>query len=393
MKLLTGASRYAAQRRKGFKSLAFVPEMETEYREYRMPIMQRRLASLFHISGFGLFSYLVIDRLVDEPKLTPLSIGFLMAAIAITVLMVFVSRHSDRAEALDTNVAFGTTAFGLCIVASILAAQPQLPIGSLFVTLIAIYFVAGMPTRKASIVALFITAVYVAGVLLKPGPSPATFGYTLLFLLMVNLVGVFGEYQIEFEARRTFLLQMELRDLAQHDGLTRLLNRRAFRRQLQVLWRQAERDGKGVGLMVVDLDHLKWLNDTWGHSTGDRCIGTLADVLRRSVHRPLDIAGRFGGDEFVVAWFDVDPDWLGLTGEAIRREVEQAGGGQRALPHFTVSIGAIHLYPNGDCSIAQALQQADQNLYAAKQHSRNQLRYTRLRRQPRSVEEAEASAV
>jgi diguanylate cyclase (GGDEF)-like protein len=375
---LTSASRYAAQRRAGFKSLRFAPDLETEYREYRLPILRQRLATLFRIASFGLFGYLLIGTLMSSVKLTPLSVGFIMAAVSITILMVFVNRWADHAQSLDTNVALGIAAFGLCIVASILSTPARVPIGSVFVTLIATYFVSGIPMRKAALAALSITAAYVIGRMSTPGGVDESFVYTLLFLALINAVGLFGEYQIENEARRTFLLQMELRDLAQHDGLTRLLNRRSFRRQLQVLWRQAEREQKPIGLMLLDLDHLKRINDTFGHAVGDHCIEALAAILRRRVQRPLDIAGRLGGDEFVGAWFDVDPDWFRAVGEAVRNDVDRAASVDRNLPHFTVSIGSIHVQPGTPWSVADALKRADENLYAAKHGSRNLMRYSRL---------------
>lgn len=366
------ANRYAAQRRLGFVGLRFSDELEREYREYRLPMLRRRLAALFHIAAAGLFLYVVVDMTAKVSVLGGLSIGFVMAAIAIVMLLVVIVRQPQQAQSLDTSVTLGIAAFGLCVVGSVLAAGPDGPFGSIVTVLIALYFVAGLPTRKVVLAALVISLAYVVGLLSLPTPLPGRFPFQMLFLALANLIGVVGEFQIEHEARRTFLLQMELRDLAQHDGLTHLYNRRAFRRHLQTLWRQAERDGKALGLMLIDLDRLKQINDGYGHSAGDACIKSLAGILRRRVKRPLDAAGRLGGDEFVACWYDVDPQWFGALGEAIRREAERAGDGG-LVPHYTISIGATHVLPGSATSVTAALEQVDVHLYAAKAAARNRM--------------------
>lgn len=383
---LCRAGRYAAQRRAGFAQLRFVDGLETEYREYRAPTIRRRLATLFRIAGFGLFAYLLVDRLAPQPLMTADSIKFLLIAVGVVILMAFATRRPHRAQPLDLIVATGVTAFGLCMVGSVIAADPQLPFGSIIVTLMATYFVAGMPTRKAAICALLISLAYVVGAVLTLSLHYEMLGYKLLFLLLTNAVGLFGEYHIEHEARRTFLLQMELRDLAQHDGMTRLFNRRAFRRQLQLRWRQAVRDRKPIGLMLIDMDRLKQINDGEGHMAGDHCLRALAALLRRRVQRPLDMAGRLGGDEFVVAWYDTDAARFEQLAELIRRDVDAAWRGWSGLPHFTVSIGAVHVWPHGEITAAEALRLADNNLYAVKNGSRNGVAFSSYPPPPASAD-------
>ncbi len=166
----------------------------------------------------------------------------------------------------------------------------------------------------------------------------------------------------ELERMRT-----ELSDQVARDALTGLRNRRYLDHRLSVLIDDAHRTGRPLSIAMVDLDHLKDLNDRFGHQTGDRVIVAVARVLSEGD----DLAVRVGGDEFLVVLDDTDADSAELRGQlwrvaavGLRRGPDQ--------PPVTLSIGVAQLAPGMDATAL--LSAADSALYAAKVAGRNRVR-------------------
>jgi diguanylate cyclase (GGDEF)-like protein len=163
----------------------------------------------------------------------------------------------------------------------------------------------------------------------------------------------------------------ELHRLSEIDPLTALLNRRGMlERFVGEIARQA-RQGGSMGILLLDLDHFKDINDTYGHAAGDLALCEVAKVLQ-STKRTYDHAARWGGEEFLMLMPDCPKaDLLGIA-ERIRAEIAalriQAGGGSF---NFTASIGAHH--PDTPQTLDTMLQKVDGALYAAKDGGRNRV--------------------
>jgi diguanylate cyclase (GGDEF)-like protein len=150
----------------------------------------------------------------------------------------------------------------------------------------------------------------------------------------------------------------ELRFLADHDPLTRLLNRRVFMERLDAEAARSDRSGRPFGLVLCDLDRFKLLNDSKGHLAGDEALRVLGRILVESVRRS-DEAFRIGGDEFAIVLPDADPDAIEAVVERVTRAMDGALDGVRA------SFGAAS-YPS-DAGHPEALvHAADAALYEAK---------------------------
>lgn len=194
-------------------------------------------------------------------------------------------------------------------------------------------------------------------------------------------VGVFSD----ITARK----QREERSLfvAQHDRLTGLLNRSVLEERLPGMLAQAERSGAGCGLLYVDLDHFKAINDTFGHPVGDRVLVEVADRLR-TVVRSTDLVARIGGDEFVVVLPGmVEDDPLHRLCEAllesIRAPLAAVGGGQEWV--LGASIG-VAIHPD-DARIGELLlSAADAAMYAVKRRGRGGFRFANEARNERMRE-------
>ncbi|MFN4004292.1 MAG: GGDEF domain-containing protein [Hylemonella sp.] len=167
-------------------------------------------------------------------------------------------------------------------------------------------------------------------------------------------------------------LQQRIRDLATHDSLTGALTRAAFWDAATHELRRQQRTAQSAALLMLDLDHFKRINDTYGHQTGDRVLHDFAQRVHR-VLRATDRFGRYGGEEFVVLLPDTPAAAAHAIAERIRTQAATAG-----LPAYTVSIGLAVLTPaqqaaDADATLEQAIGRADAALYQAKAQGRDRV--------------------
>jgi diguanylate cyclase (GGDEF)-like protein len=164
----------------------------------------------------------------------------------------------------------------------------------------------------------------------------------------------------------------QLRLLAITDSLTGLTNRRRLMERGEEEVRRAKRFRHPLAVLVIDIDHFKRINDTWGHGTGDRAIKAVAEVCVATV-REVDIVGRLGGEEFAIVLPETDLATAGGVAERLRRAVESApvDTGDGTLLSLTASIGVAILA--GQASFDDLLSRADAAMYAAKRSGRNRV--------------------
>lgn len=171
----------------------------------------------------------------------------------------------------------------------------------------------------------------------------------------------------------------QLQDDVVTDPKTGLLNMRGWSEAAQRALNRVWRAGGGLAVLMIDLDHFKWINDTYGHPAGDDAIAAVADALRR-VTRPSDIVGRFGGEEFLVLLPDVDGAAARAAAERIRGTVSDLRiattdkrGRQALIVGRTASLG-VAVFPEHARTLDGLLQSADAAVYEAKEGGRDQVR-------------------
>ncbi len=157
----------------------------------------------------------------------------------------------------------------------------------------------------------------------------------------------------------------ELQLLATRDALTGCLNRRAFLESAEVAWSASKRYQYDLGVVMIDIDHFKWVNDRYGHATGDQILRKVGATLQQSV-RESDVVCRYGGEEFCLLLLHTGSRGAVVAAEKARRAIQLE---VKELP-VTVSLG-VSATDLGAPGLHEALDQADQALYAAKKAGRD----------------------
>ncbi|HLH87016.1 MAG TPA: diguanylate cyclase [Xanthobacteraceae bacterium] len=184
--------------------------------------------------------------------------------------------------------------------------------------------------------------------------------------------GGFVRTYTDITARK--VAEEQVRYLARHDDLTRLINRATFRERLGEALSLARQSGRGVAVMYLDLDHFKDVNDSRGHDVGDRVLADAARRMRMAV-RATDTVARLGGDEFAVILSFLDNE---KTADDIGARLVAAIAEPYAIDAMPARIGVsigIALYPQDGGAADELLQQADRALYAAKRAGRGTYRF------------------
>jgi len=166
----------------------------------------------------------------------------------------------------------------------------------------------------------------------------------------------------------------QLNHLARHDGLTGVANRRYFDEHLPREFAQCARTRRPLGLIMIDVDHFKLYNDTYGHPEGDKCLQAVAQTIKQAVRRPHDFVARYGGEEFAVLLPETDAVGTWEVAEAIRAAVAMLDLPFAASPLGCISISAglaSHMSPEPKVSALSLLNDADKALYQAKNNGRN----------------------
>ena len=166
---------------------------------------------------------------------------------------------------------------------------------------------------------------------------------------------------------------MELQRLSTTDGLTGIANRRFFDESLLREWRRCTRMGAAMSLVMIDVDHFKLYNDTYGHQAGDECLKTVAKQAALSITRATDMAARYGGEEFVLILGETDLNDAKWVANLVRQHISDLRLPHEAseFEHVTISCGVVSVKPNVKLPLETFVHSADHALYLAKKQGRN----------------------
>ena len=172
------------------------------------------------------------------------------------------------------------------------------------------------------------------------------------------------------------LAEEQVSKLARIDGLTDIANRRTFDDFLHQEWKRCSRLNKPICLAIVDLDHFKLLNDTYGHQCGDECLVKIGELLKEFANRPSDICARYGGEEFALVWGDTSIAQAKKISDQLLKKIANLNIMNSESPterYLTASIGLAEVVPARGSEESGLVSKADSELYKAKECGRNRV--------------------
>nr|CDQ34218.1 putative diguanylate cyclase YcdT [Virgibacillus halodenitrificans] len=266
-------------------------------------------------------------------------------------------------------------------------------ITAVVVATMAFYLLIPNLLTVAMFASLYLSIGFLAAAVLFAEIAPVVTLRLALLLIMTNVVGFCALLRLEILQRKQFALLHEERDqnrhllkeiahrksleaqlrmVAERDALTGLDSRGHFMKRAEALLQRSRLEKMPFSLFMIDVDHFKSINDTWGHTHGDWVLTKIAEVCAQSL-RPTDVIGRFGGEEFVVALPDTSPEDAQTIAERLKKKVAelplQEGMNELCL---SVTIG-IALANSEEDSLESLITRADQTLYVGKRNGRNRV--------------------
>ncbi len=184
------------------------------------------------------------------------------------------------------------------------------------------------------------------------------------------------ELLVELRTAELARANHHLENLANSDGLTKIGNRRRFESFLSDEWHRAVRFHTEISLVMIDIDHFKQFNDTYGHQAGDECLQKVAEAFADAIKRPTDLVARFGGEEFALILGGTDSAGaITIADHALEnlRELEIQHASSPIGEILTVSVGIATVLPRMGSGEADLIKAADDALYQAKKSGRNQI--------------------
>jgi len=185
---------------------------------------------------------------------------------------------------------------------------------------------------------------------------------------VIGAVEVFSDQTEQFNQLRDL---EELKSLALTDQLTALPNRRYLEQSLQAKWMEFQKLGIPFGLIFMDIDHFKDVNDTYGHDVGDEVLKMVAKSTRAAL-RKSDLVGRWGGEEFIIALSNANLETMQVVSEKVRMLIEQSSLKLEGKTlSVTVSLGVS--LPKFEDTLESLIKRADEKMYESKKNGRNQV--------------------
>ena len=177
------------------------------------------------------------------------------------------------------------------------------------------------------------------------------------------------------------LHQDTLEDLSTRDGLTGIPNRRRFDESYKIEWKRSCRNKLFLSIILIDIDHFKNYNDSYGHTKGDQCLKQVAETLFAGVRRPADLVARYGGEEFICILPETDSNGAISVAELLRDAIESLKiphSESDTAEHVTISLGVSTVIPDGKLPRKSLVESADRCLYQAKNNGRNRFQHENL---------------
>lgn len=366
------------QLHRGFRAMTFDQALEPAYRDHEFRDGLRYLRINLILLVLLVLAIVQIDRIVmpafSHAVPVTIRLGILLPVLLTAFALTF-HRHGPTWYPRVIAVLMTVASIGIAWLGLVAWSQGENRIFvRLIIATIAVYFVMGLRFRLALVANLTTVGFYaIAAVAIWSMPALELTQY-MAMVLMTSMICAAGAYNLEHARRTAWLEGRLLAEFALRDGLTGIANRRRLDEHLQQAWQQALRDRQPLALLFTDIDAFKAFNDQYGHQAGDEALKAVASVHARHSRRPLDLAARFGGEEFAVLLYGASRADAERIAETILGEVRALDivhVGSSAAPVLTISAGIACGIPTAARQPADLLQLADRALYQAKHGGRN----------------------
>jgi diguanylate cyclase (GGDEF)-like protein len=373
--------------------LRFPPELEARFEQDQQQQLDRERLRL-GILGTILLDFFVCTNYILDPSSVERSIILRFCVFTPWTLFVlflnFRGLWGRYREVLSLSL---VVVGGFCLLAAAPVGGPEMAVNAVFAMAQVLFF--GVLTFALRFpYALTAAVILMAEVFVY---LELTHGLSREETLSINLLAVssailalVSSYKAERNVRLSYLLYMreeyrgktlavQNRDLVQlsnADGLTGLANRRHFNTYFQAVWEHSRREQFAVSLLMLDIDHFKRLNDTYGHPFGDHVLIVMGKILRANIRAEEDMAARYGGEEFVILLPRQDARQARQIGERLCLEVRTTPmvtmGGEDTV-YVTISCGIATSRPDKEESLEELIARADASLYEAKRAGRDRI--------------------
>ena len=363
---------------RGYARLRFPEPLESEFRADHLIASLRWVRICLFMAVGTSIGFAVIDHWVIHADNAIPDIARFGLQLPVLLICLLATFKPFYLKWYHVAMQIGGPLFGIGTVLMASYAQPQhtaLVGARMLLVTFFFFFMAGLRTRQALRGNLIMLAAFItAGILQLITIEVAT--YLSFALVCANVIGAAGAYALEHANRTSFLERKLLLEIAELDGLTRLLNRQTFESRVRDAWRRAVTEKHAVTVVMIDVDHFKLFNDHYGHQAGDDCLRRVSAAVRSAVSmRPGDFVARYGGEEIIAVL-------IGRTYDDAREIAQRVVNAVAALeiPHATsadhrrvsVSVGAATQLPPITSSYDSVVRLADSALYSAKRQGRNQ---------------------
>jgi diguanylate cyclase (GGDEF)-like protein len=348
-------------------------------------------AVLFGI--LGVIDYLILPGIRQKA-------WFIRYCVACPVIMsIFLSTFSRYFQKFAQSLLIigGITASACAIALNVISPPPAIYLyyTGVLLCLIFYYSFVGMRYSSSTIISWCTFLLYVAAILWKAViPTPYLI-HNILVLLAFNITAMRGSYLRERYMRSDYLhsqnvlekkeelktalrevekARREAEEISRMDPLTNLFNRRHFLSVANLELENNEMYSNCLSVIMIDIDHFKEINDTYGHDSGDMVLQAIAENIRKAVRRS-DIPCRYGGEEFVIVLPETDLTAAIEIGNRLRENIESTCvKTDKGIIPVTASVGISSLSEDSKGKLDLWIKRADQALYQAKEAGRNQVR-------------------
>lgn len=345
---------------------------QQKYDQWMAKSKQTQIRAVSALTGLLYIVAYIADNLVAPKELIPLMtvihLYIMPPFLFLISFLTFKKELSNLTTVLLILAPIAAAIGNLVIVSGI--ERPSMRMTEIYLILFWIFTVSGLRLKHAAISAVIIfIMVFVM--------TYFYFSLTLEYFVMHSFwmfaafsFGFLGAYLIEKSNKVVFVNQEQLKTLAITDKLTGLYNRAKLDEVLQEEFYRSQRYKHQFGLLLMDFDYFKNINDTYGHQVGDEALIEIAKLITEHL-RSTDKAIRWGGEEFIVIYLETDREEVLKLAEGLRQKIEHHVF--KTVGTRTASFG-VTLYREGD-NINSIIQRADKALYSAKSGGRNRVEF------------------